>query len=97
MPAIEHLRAVEERTGITPKALRDAPQCPKGCEELWRVFNELHSCRGSNGWGPNRITYGDIDAFQRVTGIRLKSWELEAIRKADRAYLNDWTGRQKND
>lgn len=97
VPVIEHLRAVEERTGITPKALLDAPPCPEGCEELWRMFNELHACRGSNGFGPNRITYTDIDAFQRVTGTRLKGWELEAIRRADRAYLTEIASRQKDD
>jgi hypothetical protein len=92
--AIEHLRAVEERTGVTPKALLDAPPCPEGCEELWRAFGELHACRGSNGFGPNRITYTDLDAFQRVTGVRLARWELAAIRRADRAYLSDWAARQ---
>jgi hypothetical protein len=94
---IDHLRAVEEKTGRTPQALLDAPSLPEGCEELWRVFGELHSCRTSNGFGPNRITYTDVDAFQRVTCIRLKPWELDAIRRADRAYLNEWQSRQKND
>lgn len=97
MPVIEHLRAVEEKTGVTPKALRDAPQLPEGCEELWRVFGELHACRTSNGWGPNRITYTDVDAFQRVSGITLKGWELDAIRRADRAYLAELASRQKDD
>lgn len=91
---IEHLRSAERQTGRTPQALRDAPPCPAGCEELWAIFNELHACRGSNGFGPVRISYVDLDAFQRVTGISLAPWEIDAIRRADRAYMNDWAERQ---
>lgn len=88
VPLIDHLKAAERQSGKVPQMLLDAPALPAGCEELWRVFNELHSCRGSNGFGPNRITYGDIDSFQRVTGTKLSAWEMAAIRKADVAYFN---------
>jgi hypothetical protein len=94
-PLINHLLAIQERSGQTPQALLDAPVCPAGCEELWRVFSELHSCRGSTGFGPMRITYTDIDAFQRVSGTALQPWERDAIRSADAAYLNDYAERNK--
>jgi hypothetical protein len=58
------------------------------------IFGELHSCRGSTGFGPMRITYTDIDAFQRVSGQVLLPWEREAIRRADNAYLTDYAERQ---
>lgn len=74
--------------------LLDAPALPEGCEELWRIFNELHRCRGSSFGGPLAITYLDIDAFQRVSCIKLAMWELAAIRRTDAAYLNDWAERQ---
>lgn len=83
---LEHLQALERKTGKTPQALLDAPVLPEACVELWGIFKELHACRGC-GFGPACITYGDIDAFQRVTGITLQRWELEAIRRADMAYL----------
>lgn len=54
------------------------------------MFSELHACRGNNGFGPSRITYADIDAFQRVSGVKLAPWELSAIRKADAAFLENW-------
>lgn len=95
MPLIEHLMAAERRTGQTPAMLADAPACPAGCEELWRIFGELHSCRGSTGFGPMRITYTDVDAFQRVSGVVLQPWERDAIRRADSAYLSDWSERNK--
>jgi hypothetical protein len=91
---IEHLRSAERQTGRTPEALLAAPPCPQGCEDLWRIFNELHSCRGSSGFGPLRIGYADLDSFQRVTGTTLAPWEIDAIRRADRAYLEDWAERQ---
>lgn len=90
MALIDHLRAAERQTGITPQLLLEAPPCPQGCEELWSTFLELSACRGNNGFGPTRITYGDIDAFQRVTGVKLKPWELDAVRKADSAFLASW-------
>lgn len=91
---IEHLLSIEERTGKTPQILLDAPACPAGCEELWRIFGELNGCRGNNGFGPVRITYTDIDAFQRVSGTVLQPWEREAIKRADQAFLEDWARRQ---
>jgi hypothetical protein len=92
---LDHLRAIEEQTGQTPQMLLDAPHLPAGCEELWRVFSELHSCRGNSGFGPLRITYADIDAFQRVSGVMLQPWELDAIRRADAAYLTQWAERNR--
>jgi hypothetical protein len=94
VPLIEHLRSAERQTGRTPEALLAAPPCPVGCEELWHIFGQLHGCRGSTGFGPARISYLDLDAYQRVTGTKLVPWEVEAIRRADRAYLSDWAERQ---
>jgi hypothetical protein len=92
---LDHLKAVERSSGVTPTFLLNGPALPKGCEQLWRTFSELHACRGSNGFGPTRITYTDIDAYQRVTGRRLRQWELEAIRAADAAYLEKYAERNQ--
>ena len=91
---LDHLLAVQNATGQPPQALLDAPPCPDGCEELWRIFDELHACRS---WanGPGRITYTDLDAFQRVAGLRLQRWELDAIRRADAAYLENYAERNR--
>lgn len=74
--------------------LLDRPPCPTGCEGLWQVFKELHASR-TVIMGPCRITFAELDAYQRVTGTRLKPWEVEALRRADRAYMDDWQSRQK--
>lgn len=96
-PLLDHLLAIERQTGKRPQILIDAPQLPEGCDELWRIFDELHACRGSTGYGPKRITYVDIDAFQRVNRIRLAGWERAAIRRADDAYLKREAARPRGE
>jgi hypothetical protein len=79
--------SVWEKTGREPDALANAPALPSGMERLWQDFAELHDSRGSSGFGPMRITFGDLDAWQRIQGVTLAPWEINAIRKADNAYL----------
>lgn len=81
----DHLTGTWERTGIKPAQL-DNP-LPEGCETLWRDFLALHGCRGVGMNGPSRISWADLDAYQRVQGFRFEPWEVEAIRRADGAYM----------
>jgi hypothetical protein len=77
----------QRQTGQTHPLLRDAPRIPDGCEQLWTDFLEMHACRGSTGMGPARITFLDIDAWQRVNRTQLPAWQIDAIRGADDAYM----------
>ena len=79
--------AVWARSGREPETLANAPALPLGCERLWSDFAEMHECRGSSGFGPQRITFTDMDAWQRMNGVTLAPWEITAIRKADNAFL----------
>lgn len=54
---------------------------------LWRTFQSLHRARGSNGWGPNPISWSDMDAYCRLSGVALDPWEVEAIRAIDDVYF----------
>ncbi len=54
---------------------------------LWLDFVASHVARGSNGMGSLRLSWADIDAYQRVKAFRFEGWELEAIRKADAAFM----------
>lgn len=74
-------------TGEKPQRLADAVSLPDGCAQLWRSFLDLHSCRGSSGFGPSPIGYVDMDAYQRMTGMPFAPWEVTAIRRADAAYM----------
>lgn len=89
-PLLDHLLAIERQTGARPQILLDAPPLPAGCEGAWRVFNELHACRASTGFGPARIGFVEIDAYCRVKRMALEPWELDCVQRADRAFLAHW-------
>ncbi len=78
-----------------PAMLRDAPSLPDGCEPTWQHFMDLHQCRQMGQAGPSCITFLELDAWGRVTGETLAQWQLEAIRKADSAYLTSYAERAK--
>lgn len=83
----EHLEAYEQHTGMKHPQLLDAPELPQGLEPLWGDFVDLHISRGSTGFGPARITYRDIEAWQRVRSQALQAWEIAAIQRADNEYM----------
>lgn len=82
-------------TGKMPKMLLEAPALPVGLEDLWGWFVQLHDSRGSSGFGPARISHLDLFAWQQVSGVSLAPWEVEAIRRADNAYLADHASRNR--
>lgn len=84
----EHLESFERQTGRLHPVLADAPVLPDGLGPLWRDFMAMHSTRSSTGFSPMRISYADLEAYQRVEGVRLAPWQVEAIKRADAAYLD---------
>ena len=86
---------VERQTGKTPKELADLPEQPEGTEFVWQMFNELSMTRGVGLAGALPITYGEIDAYQRVTGLTLQPFELQAIRELDMTFLGVVRGKPK--
>lgn len=83
----EHLEAAARRTGRLPDRLATAPRLPVGCELLWLDFVELSAARSVTMAGAARISHHDIDAYQRVHGVRFAPWQIDAIRRADAAFL----------
>lgn len=83
----EHLANYQKQTGKVHPRMAQAVELPDGCEQLWSDFLDLHASRGSNGFGPSRITFVDIDAWERVNRLKLRPWQIDAIRKADIAFL----------
>jgi hypothetical protein len=81
----DHLAVVARMTGRTVN--EDSPKLPREMRYLWRTFLSLHRARTSNGWGPNPITWSEMDAFCRLTGSPLDPWEAEAVRALDEAFL----------
>lgn len=68
--------------------LRKTP--PHELTYLMEYFLELNETRGSNGFGPNPITYGEVEAWSRLTGIGLQTWEVAVLRQLDREYFGAW-------
>lgn len=92
----DHLEAFKAKNGRDHPMLSDAPRLPDSCSLLWSQFLELHSCRGSTMAGVARISFTDLDAFQRVSSVKFDAWEIDAIRRADSAYLAQVSKRVKS-
>ncbi len=85
---MQHLIAFEEHSGRKHPMLADAPVLPRGCEGLWADFLQLHTSRQRDGMGNfSRISFTDLDAFERVNEIKFEAWEIDAIRQADTAWM----------
>lgn len=73
------------------------PPRPPGLDYLWRIHGRLASRAGSNGFSANPITYPDMEAFMRLSGIRLTPFDVEMIEDLDtvrRAALADASRKQ---
>lgn len=77
-------------------ALAGDEELPAQCEHVWVWFGELAAARGSNGWGPNPITWADLAAWQRLTGARPTPREVEWILRLDHAWLKSVADAQKD-
>ena len=81
-----HLESVERQTGRRPAEL-DGPGLPADGMHIWAWFLELSAGRGSSGFGPNPISWLDLLAWTALTGMIVRSAEVEAIMALDRAWL----------
>lgn len=62
------------------------PSVPIAGRRVWSIFLDLNAAR-SVGFGPNPITYSEIEAWSRVRLEPVRPWELDIIRALDRAFL----------
>lgn len=62
----------------------DPPEVPAAATYLWRWFMELNAGRQH---GDTPLTWGDFDAWARLTARRLTAWEVDALRRMDTAWL----------
>lgn len=86
-PRRDHLLAVERITKKRPPEL-DGGDLPPEAAHVWSFFIALHRARGSNGMGPNPLSYSDIAAWSSLTGIIIRSSELEVLLDIDQAWLS---------
>ena len=82
-----HLESVERQTGRRSIAL-DGPELPADGAHIWAWFLELSAGRGSNGFGPNSISWFDMMAWATLTGTITHPAEIEAVMALDRSYMS---------
>ena len=79
---LDHLISVYEATGVVPPELHrlQSSDCPYSLYHVWVVFTHLSATRSSNGFGPNPITYQEIESYLNLGGIELTSDEVDILK-----------------
>lgn len=63
------------------------PPLPMALLYLWSAFLRLSNRRGAGGFGVNPISYGEIEAFCRLSGQRFAPWEIRLIEELDQMFM----------
>lgn len=66
----------------------ELPPFPEELRYLWQAFVRLRNRLSGNGMGPCRIGLQDLDAFDRLSGMRLTPWEFAIIEQLDDLLLD---------
>lgn len=96
---IEYLEGLEEKLGITPKALLNRPEPHQLGGRLYSGFNALSSSRGYGMGGPLAITIEAIFAYCQMFEIGSPDERLtflRAVQRLDAAYLAAVAARADN-
>jgi hypothetical protein len=80
------LQSVERQTGRAPEELV-GPELPPAAEGIWMAFLELAGRRHVSGFGASALTYGDLDAWARLTGRRVSPLEVRLLTRLDDTWL----------
>jgi hypothetical protein len=80
----QHLQRLAANTGRADERL--FIECPAGCKAIWSVFAHLGRTR-PRGMGASGIAFAEIEAWQRLTGVQLSPWELDALTEIDARVL----------
>jgi hypothetical protein len=73
----------KDKRGADVNALLDGPEMPTAGAHLWEWFCELSNVRRGGLSGPEPIGLDQLDAWQRLHGVKLHSWEIGCIEALD--------------
>lgn len=79
-----------EQTPFPGIEFESSPRVPAATLEawLWGIWVEIRRGVGSGGFGPGKITWGDLMAYQSFTGQPLSDWLVQMILQVDGAFLS---------
>lgn len=63
------------------------PPCPFELQYLWSMYVDLSATR-QGGFGPQFITYQEIESYSRLAGICIEPWELRILIHLDRVSMS---------
>ena len=86
-PLRAHLQRVAE-TGREDTRLFN--ECPREVLPLWVAYTQIGRCR-SGGLGAGAISLQEVESWQRLTGVTLTPWELDAIIELDAVFMRRLT------
>lgn len=73
----------------------DLPALPDGVDAVWGAFKALSNARGQGNGGPAPLVFSEIEAYARLHGLALSSWELDTLQALDRVWLAACAARLK--
>lgn len=82
-----HYERLVSRGRTEYAAKLEAPPMPAGFGYLWTAHQDVSAGRGTGGMGPARLTWGDLTAWQAVSGVQLTAWEAEVVLAMDAALV----------
>ncbi len=62
------------------------PPVPPAVRDLWHTYMQLAASRRT-GMGMSPLALTDIEAWQRLNGVRLTPWELDTLIDLDAAAM----------
>lgn len=90
----DHFEQVYNATGVWPKDYEPIPP-PDEASGLWDLFWELRQTVPAGMSGMGRISFLELDAWQRVRGVRLGNFVVDILLKMDAAYVAEWNRETK--
>ena len=94
---LSQLESVWRQTGRKPKELDDLAVMPLAFKDLWHMFLELHSSRGSNGFGYDPISFTELKSYADLYNIDFEPWEIQVLHRFDNIVLQLQADQAKKD
>lgn len=81
---------MQRQTGRIQPGL-EGPELPLEARHIWDWYSEVELGRGSNGFGPNPLSFTEIRSWAQLTGRTLRASETRAIVLLDQLYREAWS------